>query len=144
MFSPNEWLLFAIFVSSKSFSPLFKNYWVACVYSTELTGIDRFFPSENFIRSPELLGVVLEHPEMKVRIDLLCCMGVAYLVIFTWSPHEKEKKAHLSIRASWAILVMEIIIDCEVSSAFHFLIIFTTHASNKPIKVSTFQMGNGL
>ena len=57
---------------------------------------------------------------MKVRIDLSCCMGLAYLVIFNWSPHEKENKAHLSIRASWAVLVMEIIIDF-VRSVQHFI-----------------------
>lgn len=58
----------------------------------ELTETNRLSPSEYLAGSLRLLGVVLELLQTKAPIDLLCCSGIVYLVIFNCSTHEKEEK----------------------------------------------------
>lgn len=71
-------------------------------------------------------------------------MDIVYLLIFNCSPHKKEEeKPHLNGQGIKGNISDESHYRIsEVGSAFHFLIILTTHASNKPTKVSTCQMGD--
>lgn len=116
---PDAWLLFAIFVPSKSFPPVQKLLSSVRLFM-ELTGIDRF----SLLRtSQDLLNYSKWSRSIpRWRLRLICHVAWALLswLFSTDLLMKRRKKLLWTVRASRAILVMEIIRDF-LSSVQHFI-----------------------
>lgn len=117
---PDAWLLFAIFVSSKSFPPVQKLLSSMCLFM-ELTGIDDRF---SLLRtSQDLLNYSKWSRSIpRWRLRLICHVAWALLswLFSTDLLMKRREKLLWTVRASRAILVMEVIRDF-LSSGQHFI-----------------------